>query len=70
LEINVAKSRVHVIARDNGWAVKREGASRAARIHGKKSDAIEHARSIPRRDVIIHKKDGSIQRWEHSGDNR
>ena len=64
------RDRVHVIARDRGWAVKREGASRAARVHDSKEAAVRHAKSIPRQDVVVHRKDGSIQKWERSRRNR
>ena len=32
--------RVHVLKNKDGWAVKREGRSRAYRVHDNKSDAI------------------------------
>jgi len=58
--------RVHVIARDKGWAIKKEGLSKASRIHQNKEAAVSSARTLRRRghDVIIHRKDGSIERWE------
>ncbi|MFC1970876.1 DUF2188 domain-containing protein [Chloroflexota bacterium] len=58
--------RVHVIARDKGWAIKKEGLSKASRIHQNKEAAVNSARTLRTRghDVIIHRKDGSIERWE------
>ena len=60
--------RVHIISRDDGWAVKKEGASRASRIYENKEAAIENAKRLQRtgHDVVVHKKDGSIQKWEKS----
>ncbi len=65
-----SRNRIHVIARDRGWAVKREGASRAAKVHDSKEAAVRHAKSIPRQDVVVHRKDGSIQKWERSKGDR
>lgn len=58
--------RVHVISRDKGWAVKKEGLSRATRIHRSKEAAVSSAGKLKTRghDVIIHRRDGSIERWE------
>ena len=63
-----ASKRVHIISRDNGWAVKKEGASRASRIYENKETAVENAKKLRRtgHDVVVHKKDGSIQKWEKS----
>ncbi|AXJ01989.1 putative DUF2188 protein [Cyclonatronum proteinivorum] len=60
-----AKPRVHVIKRDKGWAVKIEGAQRALRVFKSKEQAIKVAEMTGKDsgDVVIHKKDGSIQKW-------
>lgn len=59
--------RVHVISRKDGWAVKKEGNTKASRLCDKKEAAVEVARKLSKgRDVIVHKKDGSIQKWERS----
>jgi len=66
----VAKSgkRAHIISRDKGWAIKKEGLSRASQIRKNKEAAIEGAKKLKRRgfDIIVHRKDGSIERWEKS----
>jgi hypothetical protein len=66
----VAKSRkrVHIISRDKGWAIKKEGLSRASQIRGNKEAAIKGAKKLKRRgfDIVVHRKDGSIERWEKS----
>lgn len=61
-----SKPRVHVISRERGWAVKKEGFSRASTIHSKKEVAVGNARKLKGQghDIIVHRKDGSIERWE------
>jgi len=62
--------RVHVISRQSGWAVKKEGNTKASKLFDKKEAAVEGARKLSKgHDVIVHKKDGSIQRWERPEKN-
>ena len=63
-----SSERVHVISRDKHWAIKKEGSSRASKIHQTKEAAVNSTQKLRRRghDVIIHKRDGSIERWEKS----
>jgi hypothetical protein len=57
-------SRVHVISRKDRWAVKKEGNSRASKIYGTKSAAEKGASEISKgSDVVIHRRDGSVQKW-------
>src|SRR5208337_802658 len=58
--------RVHVISRSDGWAVKKEGNTRASRVVKTKDEAVSTARKVASKalDVVIHKKDGTIQKWE------
>lgn len=60
--------RTHIVKRDTGWAVKKEGSQRASRIYVTKEKAVKSAvRSSSRgSDVVIHKEDGSIQKWVKS----
>jgi len=62
--------RLHVLANKNGWSVKREGTSRADRVFSRKSDAVSRATSRLKKgdakNVIIHKKDGTIDQWKTS----
>jgi len=54
----------HVVPRKDGWAVKREGSSKAGSVHPTQGDAIERARDIAQRErseVIIHRPDGRIR---------
>ena len=63
-----SKNRIHVISHKDGWAVKREGSAKASGVYDGKDVAINKARSLARRgaaiDVVIHKKDGTIQKWD------
>jgi len=58
--------RVHIISRKDGWAVKKEGTTKASKIYKKKDSAVNDAKKLKKsgHDVIIHKKDGTIQKWE------
>jgi hypothetical protein len=57
-------TRIHVISRKGGWAVKKEGSSRATKIYSTKDAAVKGARKSSKgHDVVVHKKDGSIEKW-------
>ena len=60
--------RVHIISRKDGWAIKKEDKTRASKIYNNKKSAVSSARKLKEKghDVIVHKKDGSIQKWEKS----
>jgi len=40
---NPTSKRTHVVKRDTGWAVKKEGTKRASRVHRTKNEAINDA---------------------------
>lgn len=63
-----SSKRVHIISRKDGWAVKKEGALRATKIYKKKDAAMRSTEKLREKghDVIVHKKDGSIQDWKKS----
>lgn len=57
---------------DGGWDVKPGGGQRASNHYDKKSDAFEKAREIAKnneRELIIHKKDGKIQKTRSYGND-
>lgn len=55
--------RVHVVPSKDGWAVKKEGAKRATVVKSTKDGAVKAANSIKSAErVVIHKKDGTIQK--------
>ncbi len=58
--------RAHIIKRGSGWALKNEGAQRAAKVFDTKESAITHARTMTKRsgaDLVIHASDGSVEMW-------
>ncbi len=61
-------SKLHVIAKDNAWIVKKEGAQRAQKVYRYKKEAVEGAlinvKKGTAKAVIVHKKDGSIESWK------
>ncbi len=55
--------RVHVVPSKSGWSVKKEGAKRASSVKPTKEGALKAAKNLKSTErVIIHKKDGTIQR--------
>ncbi len=59
-------SKVHVLPRSGGWAVKREGAKKAIRVVKSKTRAGDIAHKMVEEgkfsSVVIHRKDGTFQR--------
>ena len=57
--------RVHVMSHHKGWAVIREGASKATKLFADKPDAVDCAREFilkgTAKEIIVHHKDGSIE---------
>lgn len=55
----------HVLPGDDGWRVKREGASRASSWHDTKKEAKAAAKDLARKrdggKVVLHRQDGSFQ---------
>ena len=59
--------KIHVISRQGGWAVKKEGNTKASKVYSTKDAAVRGARESSKgQDIVVHKKDGSIQRWQRS----
>jgi hypothetical protein len=60
----MAKSKVHVVPHADGWATRREGSDRVSRVFQTKAEADEAGRKAAKADhveLIIHRKDGTIQ---------
>lgn len=59
------KTKYHITKHEEGWGVKKEGASRASAVEKTKQDAINRAKEIAinngNASIIIHKKDGKFQ---------
>ncbi len=55
----------HVVPHDEGWAVEREGSTRATSLHGTKAEATaagrERAKSGAAGRLVLHRQDGTIQ---------
>ena len=55
---------IHVVPRNEGWAVRKEGTSRATSVHQTQRDAVDAARKMARTwrgELIIHGRDGRIR---------
>lgn len=64
--------RIHVVPHDDGWATRREGASRVGSIHGTQAEAQAAARVTAEREggeVIIHRPDGRIRDADSYGND-
>ena len=70
---NSKSSTHHVVPNpDGGWDVKRGGAERSSRHYGTKKDAEDAGRVISRNqrtELVIHGKDGKIQRKDSHGND-
>lgn len=66
------KNNIHVVPRNDGWVVRKEGDSRACSIHTTQREAIKVGREIARNksgELVIHRSDGRIsQRDSYSSD--
>lgn len=60
--------RVHIISRDDKWAVKLEGTSRASKIYPNKTTAVNSTNTLLKNghDIVVHRRDGSVQQWKKS----
>lgn len=68
----MSKKDIHVVPRDGGWAVRREGATRDSSHHDRKSDALDAGREPARRErveIVTHDKDGRIQDSDSYGND-
>lgn len=69
----MAMTSHHVVPKgDKGWSVKKSGSDRAIKNFDTKKEAVDYARNISRKqktELIIHKKDGTIQRRDSHGND-
>lgn len=66
------KRNQHVVKRNDGWAVKGAGNSRAMSRHRTQAQAIDKARSIAKNqssEVVIHRPDGRIRDKDSYGND-
>jgi len=62
----------HVVKRDNGWAVKGEGNSKATSLHKTQSEATKAARDIAinqKSELLVHDEKGKIVRRNSYGND-
>ena len=61
----------HVIPKDDGWAVRKEGLARSAIVYSTQKQALEAARRVSRRSatgqIVIHLRDGTMRRRDVRG---
>lgn len=68
----MAKKDMHVVPHKQGWATRKEGASRAGTVTPTQKQAIDKDRDQARRDkveVVIHRKDGRIRDSDSYGND-
>ena len=66
------KKDIHVVPREDGWAVRREGAERDSSHHDRRADAMGAARDTARRErveAVEHGKNGRIQDSDSCGND-
>lgn len=66
------KKQVHVVpnSKKGGWDVKSAGSKKAVKNHSTKDKAVSHGRQVSKNksgELVIHKKDGSIQKRDSHG---
>ncbi|MEY4808923.1 MAG: DUF2188 domain-containing protein [Cyanobacteriota bacterium] len=68
----MTKKGTHVVPRDNGWAVRKEGASRASKIFTTQADAVKYARELAQKEkaeLYVHRRDGTIRERDSYGND-
>ena len=55
---------LHVVPRNEGWIIRKEGSVKATSVHGTQREAVDAARAIAKKqsgELIIHGRDGRIR---------
>ena len=68
----MTKNGTHVVPRDDGWAVRKEGASRASKIFTTQADAVKYARELAQKEkaeLYVHRRDGTIRERSSYGND-
>ncbi len=66
------KKSVHVVPRDDGWAVERDGAHRASSLHETQAAAEAAGRTTARNDKVeffLHGRNGQIRERDSYGND-
>jgi len=56
--------RIHIVPHEEGWALKREGASKVESVHPTQKAAIDAGRDLARDDevdLVVHRQDGTFR---------
>ena len=66
--------QVHIVPNSErgGWDVKSAGSGRAIKNHSTKNKAVDHGRQVSKNkkgELVVHKKDGTIQRRDSHGND-
>jgi hypothetical protein len=57
-------AKTHIIKRRDGWAVKKQGKTRASKVYKSQQEAINGAKKMnSSAEIIVHKTDGSVRQW-------
>lgn len=68
----MSKKDIHVVPHEDGWATKKEGASRAGSVSTTQREAIEKAKTQAQRErveVVIHNRKGQIRDSDSYGND-
>ncbi len=68
----MAQINQHVVPKNGGWAVRKQGSAKATKIFTKQSEAIQFARSVAQRhsgELYIHEADGTIRERRSYGND-
>lgn len=71
-ELNMTKKDIHVVPHGDGWATKKEGATRVGHTAPTQQQAFNQARSQAKREhveVVIHRPDGTIRNSNSYGND-
>ena len=66
------RTNIHVVPRNDGLIVRKEGASRPTSVHDTQQDAVDAGRAIARNqsgELVIHGRDGRIRDRDSYGED-
>lgn len=68
----MSNGNVHVVPRNEGWAVQREGGKRASSLHATQAEAEAAGRTTARREQVeflLHGRNGQIRERDSYGND-
>ncbi|MCC7246246.1 MAG: DUF2188 domain-containing protein [Saprospiraceae bacterium] len=61
-------NRIHIIKRDDGWVLRKDGATKASKKFPTKQDALESAYDLRSSyDLVVHSPDGTVENYWEKG---